>query len=329
MKKSAICFTESGKAVIRKLNEKAVLHGIEPIEAYICKENTDYEKDFIRLDCPLKEWTKDRFDEHSAIIFVSATGIAVRTVADFLNDKLKDSPVLVIDDMGRFVIPIISGHAGGANKLAVTLAGLIDAIPVITTATDGHGAFSADVFAAENGLRIVNREGIKKVSAKAIEGKAITLSVKDYPPKEEVDIIIADNADSEYSLLLSPPGYTVGIGMKKGVDSKYAREFILENLKDNDIDINDIYALGTIDIKENEPAIRDFCSAFSIPLITFEADMLKKAKGEFTSSAFVEGMVGVDNVCERAAVLAAGPGAKLIIKKHTGEGITFAVAKRF
>jgi cobalt-precorrin 5A hydrolase len=328
MKKSAVCFTRYGKELIIRMNKAAEEAGIGPVEAYCSKEICNENDRFFRTYVNLSEWSRQRFEEGSALIFVGAVGIAVRAIADCVRDKLTDSPVIVIDDMGNYVIPILSGHAGGANKLAVILADLIGAHPVITTSTDVHGAFSADVFAREQGLTVRNRDGIRKVSAKAIEGKTVTLSVKDYPPGEPVDIIIADETDREYSLLLSPKKYTLGIGMKKGTDPLNAEAFISGILRINNIITDDIYAVCTIDIKQEEPAIRAFCDKFRLPLITFDAALLSKAEGDFTSSDFVKQTVGVDNVCERAAVLGAGRGASLIVRKTAGEGITVAVAAR-
>ncbi len=328
MKKAAICFTAYGKAVIEKLNRAAVAKGIELATAYISMKEDDEDGGFIKVTESVEEWAAARFEAHEAIIFVGAVGIAVRAIAPSVKDKLSDSPVIVIDDTGSYVIPILSGHVGGADKIAVTIAELIGAEPVITTSTDLHEAFSADVFARENGLKIRNRDGIRTVSAKAIEGKRVTISVKDYPPDKPVNIIVADDTDREYDLLLSPKKYTVGIGMKKDTDSVRAEEYILRVLKDNAIDMDDVYAVSTIDIKEDEPAVRYICDKYRLPLITFEADLLKKAVGDFSASEFVLNTVGVDNVCERSAVLAAGPGAELIIKKQAENGITLAVAGR-
>ncbi|MBR6159941.1 MAG: cobalamin biosynthesis protein [Lachnospiraceae bacterium] len=308
--------------------------GIEAAEAYTCSDTPDECGDTVCdpegiRPVTLDGFVKDGFKRRCALIFVGAAGIAVRTIAPYVKDKLSDSPVIVIDDNGNFVIPMLSGHAGGANKLAVTLAELIDAIPVITTSTDAGEAFSADVFAIENNLTIRNREGIKKVSAKAIEGKPITLSIKDYPPEDAVDVMIADETDREYSLLLSPKRYVAGLGLKKGREPEAVAGFFYSVLKDNDIGIDDIYALATIDIKADDAAIKYLSEKHRIPVIAFDAPLLEKAKGDFSSSEFVRAAVGVDNVCERAAVLAAGPSGRLITGKIKGEGMTVAIAVRY
>ena len=229
MKKAAICFTKDGKALIERLNEELTKAGLEKAKAYISMQGIESDDDFESVT-DLKDWTGRQFEDHNALIFVGAMGIAIRAISSFVKDKLSDSPVIVIDDLARFVIPVIGGHGGGANKLASVISKLIDAEAIITTSTDSHLAFSADVFAVENSLKICNREGIKKVSAKAIEGKPITLSIKDYPPDKPVDIIIADATDREYDLLFAPKRYTVGIGMKRDTDKKKAEEFLLDVL---------------------------------------------------------------------------------------------------
>ena len=331
MDKTIICFNENGKKILEKLNNAYRAAGIAPAKGYLFGGSGEDRaagstETLFKTDMPLASFVKGEFEAGRAIIFIGAVGIAVRTISGCVNDKLTDSPVIVIDDAGTFVIPILSGHAGGANKLAATIAELIGAIPVITTSTDVNSAFSADVFACENHLTIKNRDGIRKVSAKALEGKPVTISIKDYPPKESVDIIIADETDREYSLLLSPKKYVIGVGMRKDKDVASVEEFILSVLRDNSIDIGDVYSLATIDIKEDEPAIRAFSQKYRIPVITFEASVLKRVEGDFSSSDFVRDMVGVDNVCERAAVLAAGPGSRLIVHKTVSSGITIAIA---
>ena len=316
MQKTIVAFSEKGRELIEKLNKEAVKAGIEPAH------------DRSGEDISLQDLAREEFAAGHALIFVGAAGIAVRAVSGCVNDKLTDSPVIVIDDNGTFVIPILSGHAGGANKIAATLAALIDALPVITTSTDVNGEFSPDVFAAENRLTIQDRKGIKTVSAKALEGKSITISVKDFPPEHKTDIIVADDTDREYSLLLSPKRYILGVGTRKGKPPEEFESFILSVLDDNGLDVSDIYAIATIDIKEEEEAVRAFSDRYRIPVITFEASLLERAQGDFDSSEFVAETVGVDNVCERAAVLASGGFGQIICKKVKGDGMTAAVVKR-
>ncbi len=329
MKKIAICFTENGIDVIKRINAACESKGLKPLEAHISMAAYQGEVDgFFKVEKSLFEWTGKHFQTGNALIFVGAMGIAVRAIAEYVKDKLVDCPVVVIDDNAQFVIPVLSGHVGGANKLAVILAEMLGAVPVITTATDVNDVFAVDQYAVEKNLTIADRQGIKKVSAKALEGRKITLSIKDYPPKEKVDVVIADETDAECSLLLKPKKYTVGLGMKKGKDPFELETFFLEILKDNNIATEDIYALCTIDIKEDEDAVISLRDKYRIPVLSFDRELLNKATGEFTASEFVRQNVGVDNVCERAASLGAGDSGEIIVKKTARDGMTIAIARR-
>ena len=327
MKKLAICFSKNGANIIEKINRACAGKDITPVTAYALTSAENVPDDFICVSEDIYKWTSGNFTEGNALIFIGATGIAVRALSGLPKDKLSDCPVVVIDDAGRFVIPILSGHAGSANKLAEILADLLDAIPVVTTSSDVNDSFSVDTFAVENRLSIMDKKGIKKVSSRALENKKVTLSIKDYPPKAPVDVIVSDETDAEHLLLLKPKMYTVGLGMKKDKDPSEVEEFFLETLVQNGLDVSDVYALCTIDIKEAENAIINLRDKYRIPVLSFDAELLNKAPGDFTSSEFVRETTGVDNVCERAAVLGSGCG-ELILKKTAKNGMTIAIAKR-
>lgn len=293
----------------------------------------------------LPDICRTAFEQSISLVFIGAAGIAVRSVAPYVRDKLTDPPVIVIDELGRFVIPVLSGHVGGANELACRIADAIGAEPVITTATDINETFAVDVFAKENGLTIRNREGIAKVSSSALEGRPVTISIKDYPPAEPVDVIITDepggiNGDmtilneatalkNAASIILCPKIYAIGIGCRRGKTFEELRDFARGILEDNGISTDDVGCIATIDVKKDEEGLRRLSQAWRMPLVTYEASVLARANsanGEFASSETVLEKVGVDNVCERAAVIAAGPGSELIVRKTASNGMTVAVA---
>lgn len=84
----------------------------------------------------LAEFVGSMWATHSALVFVMATGIAVRSIAPWVASKYDDPAVVVIDDAGRFAISLLSGHEGGANALAEDVAEITGAVPVVTTGTD-------------------------------------------------------------------------------------------------------------------------------------------------------------------------------------------------
>lgn len=158
----------------------------------------------------LEAWTAAAMKEKNGLIFIGACGIAIRAIAPSVKNKLVDSPVLVIDERGQFVIPILSGHVGGANALAKEIAGTLGAQAVITTATDLQHKFSIDMFAKKNHLMIQEKEGIAKISSKILAGEEVQISVEknrvcqdancpkgvklvSYPPQGFVDVVITES----------------------------------------------------------------------------------------------------------------------------------------
>lgn len=109
------------------------------------------------------------------LIFIGAAGIAVRLIAAWVKDKYTDPAVLVLDEKGEYVIPLLSGHVGGAVELADRVAAWIKATSVHTTATDVQRRFAVDVFARKNDLVITDREAAKSVSAAVLEGETAAI----------------------------------------------------------------------------------------------------------------------------------------------------------
>lgn len=120
------------------------------------------------------QWAGEQFRTgKEGVIFVGACGIAVRSIAPYIAGKKTDPAVLVIDECGKFVIALLSGHLGGANELALRCAGYLKAVPVVTTATDLHSRFAVDVFAKKNGCAIFHMKAAKEASAALLAGENV------------------------------------------------------------------------------------------------------------------------------------------------------------
>ncbi|MDD3571018.1 MAG: cobalt-precorrin 5A hydrolase [Lachnospiraceae bacterium] len=285
----------------------------------------------------LKEWVNDGFEKKECMVFIGAAGIAVRSISPYVKDKLTDPPVIVIDEKGQFVIPILSGHVGGGNAVAKEISNTIGATAVITTATDVNNLFAVDIFATRNNLIIKERELAKKISAEILNGKEICfnsdIELKGKVPEDlnqnesgnlGFDISIYKRNYFKETLHLVPKAVILGIGCKKDTSEEDIEQIVFKTLEEYNIDIISVAEVATIDIKKNEKGLSNFCKKMNINLRCFSSKELKNAKGSFTSSNFVKQTTGVDNVCERAAVLASG--GELIIKKTTGNGVTVAAA---
>lgn len=268
----------------------------------------------------LEAWTGVQWKKNDAIIFVSACGIAVRAISGFVEDKLKDPAVLVADEMGQFIIPILSGHVGGANELAEEIAEKMGAIPVITTATDLHDIFAVDVFAKKHGLGIANREGIAAVSGSLLKG-------------ENVSVVLSPFEGERATLQLCPKTYIVGIGCRRGKTKEEIDALLGQALHRCGIRKEAVAAFASIDRKADEQGILDLAYEYRVPFVTFSAEELSKVEGTFHVSSFVKEQVGIDNVCERAALYAANlknKGSKkpeIVQEKLAENGVTIALAR--
>lgn len=259
----------------------------------------------------LDGWTRDRFQTGNALVFVGAVGIAVRSVAPYVQSKATDPAVVVVDEAGRFAVPILSGHLGGANSLSQKIAAACGAVPVITTATDINGVFAVDQWAKQQNCAILNPEGIKKVSGALLAGGRVELC-SPWP--------VAGEPPEGVSLRLMPKIAVLGVGCKKDTPVQ-ALEEAFAALPVHPVSFCKVC---TIDLKGEEPGLLAFCRARGLELAVFSAAQLRAVPGDFSASEFVEQITGVDNVCERAAVL--GSGGTLCLKKRSMGGVTMAVA---
>jgi cobalt-precorrin 5A hydrolase len=116
------------------------------------------------------------FRSHQSLIFIAAVGVAVRLIAPYLQSKRTDPAVLAIDEGGRFVIPVCSGHLGGANALAERVAALIGAMPVITTASDVQGTIAVDLLGRELGWRVeASPSDLLRAAAAVVNGEPVVV----------------------------------------------------------------------------------------------------------------------------------------------------------
>jgi cobalamin biosynthesis protein CbiG len=286
----------------------------------------------------LNHWTGERFHHRDGMVFVSAAGIAVRAIAPYVNDKFSDPPVVSVDEAGKFAIPLLSGHVGGANDLARQVALITGGTAVISTATDVNQVFAVDVWARNNRLYLVERDIAKEVSAAILEGIPVgfvsELSYEGALPRElcaenrPLGIFVGSDLHAQpfsKTLHLFPRDIIVGVGCKRGTAQDVLEAQVRSVLEGQGLRLEQVAAVATIDLKAEEPGLRGLCQTHRWSLDYFSAQQLAQLPGEFTSSDFVSSVTGVDNVCERAAVCAGGT---LITKKHAENGVTVALARR-
>lgn len=338
MKVAFIAFTRRGYETMQNLAVNMALNSPRIGDEFTLT-TTKRLADEVGLDSfdDLGTWTGERFSDSDALVFIGAAGIAVRAIAPHVRDKFSDPAVVSVDEAGRFAVPLLSGHVGGANDLSREVAAAIGAQAVVSTATDVNGLFAVDEWARKQGLVLVERQVAKEVSACLLDGGtvgfasdiavegALPSGVEEGPHELGIKVGI-DTADCPFArtLHLVPRVVTVGVGCKRGTDAAALESFVRAALASAHVSPAAVARMASIDVKRDEEAVLALAKALGCEPVFYSAEQLAAVEGAFASSEFVKAAVGVDNVCERAAV--AG-GARLIGDKEAHEGMTVALGQ--
>ncbi|MDO4711531.1 MAG: cobalamin biosynthesis protein [Peptostreptococcaceae bacterium] len=376
MKFYTIAFTKKGASLQQKVKSVLYNNFCSDIKVEEFLSPRIYDEIFGDEPSKIGRASLDEFSDiawHSAdaILFIGATGIAVRGIAKYIVKKDKDPAVIVSDELGRFVIPLLSGHIGGANALAKKIADDLGSTLVLTTATDINNKLAIDSWAVEKGFEIADTKGIAPVASAILEDRKVALIA---PKKEGAELMqkyphfvlyeMADDADVEAireqlerskglpTVLISPfvidgkflhivpKKFFVGMGARRGKDSGEFIDFYHEMLSKYHIHPKSVHSINSIDLKADEQAFHDLYaeekSDTRIGLEFFAGEELQKAEHftshHFAPSKLVSSVTGVDNVCERAAVmgmvktLGENSRAKMVVGKTKKDGMTFSVA---
>lgn len=336
MRIDVVAFSTNGCATALRLRD--VLTD-EDVRLY-CKTSSDG-LGIERVEGSLRDWTGTAFAECDAIVFIGATGIAVRHIAPFVRSKDTDPAVVCLDEHGRWAIALLSGHIGGCNLLTQRIADGIGAEPIITTATDLNGKFSVDTFAVRNGMRISSLKIAKDVSARVLDGRFVGFH-SDIPVEGELPdgITVADSGEFgvcvsadpgkkpfDVTLNLIPMDIVLGVGCKRDTDPAKLKGFVTDRLKALAIPLERVAIVASIDIKRDEEAILRLARDLRVPSLFYSSAELNSLEGEFTSSQFVRSVTDVDCVCERSAAMASG-GNRFLLRKTAEDGMTVAVCSR-
>lgn len=284
------------------------------------------------------------WNNSDTIIFISATGIAVRYIAPYIVHKSTDPAVIVIDDIGRYVISLLSGHLGGANDMAIEISKHIDgSIPIITTASDSRGFESPDLYAKRRNYKILNAENLTAVSSAMVNGKQvalyseiepdmdyknITLINKEDLLKRSADTVVAISSEvldlSKISLQIIPKNLYLGIGCRRGVPSKDIIDLIEEVFEQYGLYTDAIAGISSIELKSDETGILETAEHYNVVPKFYSVKELKTVEEKFKSSEFVKKITGVGAVAEPSAFLSCG---ELIIERVAKNDVTLAIGR--
>ncbi|MCK5844848.1 MAG: cobalt-precorrin 5A hydrolase, partial [Victivallales bacterium] len=287
-----------------------------------------------------ENWNK--FDAH---IFIMATGIVVRKIAGLLDSKLTDPAVVVCDELGNHAISLVSGHIGGANRLAEDIAGITGGRAVITTATDINNLMAFDELARINKWRILNPKKIKALNSMLLEGKKIDLLIpkniftKHYENVRGISLVsetakiagdaaVVLDASSDTitipTLALTSSSYVVGIGCRKNVSADEIQTAFSATLKTAGVDATEVTLLVSADVKKDEAGLLEFAKNQKLKLKFFSKETLNAVQTPNHSPRAMKEF-GIASVCE-AAALTASQNGELILEKQKYPKVTIAIA---
>ncbi|MFH7030907.1 MAG: precorrin-3B C(17)-methyltransferase [Heteroscytonema crispum UTEX LB 1556] len=275
----------------------------------------------------LKDHVANLWQNHRALVFCLATGAVVRLIAPLLQHKSTDPAVVVVDEEGRFVISLCSGHLGGADNLARWIAGELGATPILTGAANGLGLPAVDMLGVPFGWRrgdgdwtavsaAVSRFQEVQVIQEAGSilwqnnlssghpfefGASATAKAKiSITPKSKIQ-----NPKSKVpEVIWHPRVLWVGIGCERGTSRELIETAIRQVFNENQLAEKAIAGIATIDIKAEEIGLVELCQERNLPLKTFPSDILRSIWVP-NPSQVVENEVGTPSVAEAAALSAA------------------------
>ena len=298
----------------------------------------------------LASTVRARWGSVDAFVLVVATGVAVRVVAPLLAGKATDPAVVCVDDAGRFAVALCGGHAGGANRLAREVAALLGATPVVTTGSDAAGVPALDDlpgWTASGDVAGVTRRWLDGATPTvrvdpAVAGWPLPPAVESalrpaaaLPPGGAPVVWLTDaprGAEAD-EVVLRPRSVVVGVGVSSGAAPAALLAVVRSALAEAGVHPDSVAEVATLDRKAAHPAVTSLAAALGAAVRGFAAPSLAALARDGrtpTPSRVVDAAVGTPSVCEAAALLAAGPGAALVVPKRVSEtrDSTAAVARR-
>ncbi|MHB9111932.1 MAG: precorrin-3B C(17)-methyltransferase [Thermoleophilia bacterium] len=296
------------------------------------------------------------FRAGDTLVCVMAAGIVFRVLAPFLESKQDDPAVIVIDEHGRHVVPLLGGHAAGANALAREIADFLGGEAVITTSSDVQGMTAPDELARKLGLTIADATALRHVTSLLADHRPVCIKSRTDPgiagytwvppgtdvsgfdgrllithksnPEGEQDA--ADTADAGHAAILTARliacAVVTGVGCRRGTPASEIVAAITDACGRHQVEPRAIAAIASIDQKRDEEGLLEAASALDAPTIFYTAAEL--AAMNRPGSDFVADTVGTPAVCEPAALLAAGEGGELLSGKEASGRVTVALALR-
>ena len=322
-----VAISEAGYELAIKLSEQlgGEVHGLE----------SRCESAPLRFD-NVSDHLVQMFLSGRPLVAVCATGIIVRALAAHLGNKWHDSPVVALSEDGRFAVPVIGGHHG-AISLSRQIAAVTGGSAAVTTASESVHGIALDMPPA--GYRLANKHDAKSVMAALVNGAGADISaagplcdwLQDLPKGTDVTLSVKEQITEPavHELVYFKQDLMVGAGCARGCAPEELAELLARALASEGLAPEMIAAIGSLDLKADEPAMSAMAQQLDVPFRVFSATELQAFEDQVSDpSDVVKSEVGTASVSEASALALAGAGASLIVRKHKSANATIAIARR-
>ena len=278
--------------------------------------------------------------EYDAIIAILAMGAVVRKIAPLLVDKSTDPAVLVINLALDKVVPLLSGHLGGANELADTLAQrLPNCINFISTATDQTKTLAFEMLAKKNNWKIENLKALAKVSNRLLNKQPVKVATyenvfESIPNREnltlvgfeslDLDTVVIDPTINSKCLTFRPKVY-LGIGCNRNTPLNEIEKAVEQFLEKNRLNIDNIGNIASFEAKIDEVGLLEFAKKHNFNIEFYKKDDINALENQFSKSASTK-FFGLKGVAEPSAILASTYKELLFNKEVYFKSVTVAGA---
>ena len=317
------------KLAVITVTEKGVRNGLrikEKIDCDVFTISKFMKEKTLLIENGLQNFFEKNLLKYDTFLFITASGIAVRTIAPFIKSKDKDPAVLTMDEEGNFIISLLSGHLGGANEAAKILGEITGAIPVISTASDVSGKIAVDTIAMKINGKLESLESAKKVTSLIVTGKEVDIKVPENMENENPQgvILISNRKNIEIAKII-PQNIVVGIGCKKNKEAEKIIDAVKNSFEKLNLCEESIRIFATADIKENEAGIIGTAEYFGKELKIISREDIQKIENNFETSQFVKKSIGVGAVSAPCAFIEGKGKGKFLAEKLKYEGITISI----
>lgn len=317
------------------------------------------------FDLPLRPVVEQAFAKFSHLVLFLSAGASIRLLAPLLESKQVDPAVVCVDDAGSFSVSLISGHVGGADKLAQEVARHLGTVAVITSASHASGTLAVDLLGREFGWQLkADSSAVTRASAAVINGQPIGVwqgagepgwwphetplpeNITLYPHLADLAasacaaaLIVSDTSEPLDTLLADkitvvyrPKSLVIGMGCRRGVPVEELESLLADTFKEYDLSLDCLAAISSAEIKRGEPGLEQLAERYGVPLTFYQGDELNDVfetnPGAITSkSERARGLVGVWGVAEPSALLTSGANELLVTRQKTTRA-TIAVARK-